>query len=87
MFEGGLAKLGEFFFILNQFYSNNQYIIVTRRKMDVQLWDSHLICSFVLSKCSTVKSKILISAYFNILDITAEYLDITTEYIRWLSHS
>ena len=55
--------------------------------MDVQLWDSHLICSIVLSRCSTVISKILIFAYFNILDITAEYLDITTEYIRWLSHS
>ena len=55
--------------------------------MDVQLWDSHLICSIVLSGCSTIISKILISAYFNILDITAEYLDITTEYIRWLSHS
>ena len=55
--------------------------------MDVQLWDSHLICLIVLSRCSTVISKILISAYFKILDITAEYLDITTEYIRWLSHS
>ena len=38
----------------------------TRRKMDVQLWDSHLICSIVLSRCSTVISKILISASFNI---------------------
>ena len=29
----------------------------TRRKMDVQLWDSHLICSIVLSRCSTVDRK------------------------------
>ena len=55
--------------------------------MDVQLWDSHLICSIVLSRCSTVICKILISGYFNILDITPEYLDITTKHIRWLSHS
>ena len=54
----------------------------TRRKMDVQLWDSHLICSIVLSRRSTVISKILISAYFSILNITAEYLDITTKYIK-----
>ena len=59
----------------------------TRREMDVQPWDSHLICSIVLSRCSTVISKILISAYFNILDITPEYLDITTKHIRWLSHT
>ena len=45
------------------------------------------ICSTVISKCSTVISKILISAYFNILDITAEYLEITTKHIRWLFHS
>ena len=32
-------------------------------------------------------SKILISSYYNILDIAAEYLDITTKHIRWLSHS
>ena len=29
-------------------------------------------------RCLTVISKILIFAYFKILDITAEYLDITT---------
>ena len=63
------------------------FLKTTRRKMDVQLWDSHLICSIVLSRCSTVISKMLISGYFNILDITAEYPDITTKYIRWLSHS
>ena len=61
--------------------------VVTRRKMDVQLWDSHLICLVVVSKCSIVISKILIYAYFNILDNTAEYLDITTKHTRWLSHS
>ena len=63
------------------------FLLPARRKMDVQLWDSHLICSIVLSRCSTLISKILISAYFNILDITPEYLDITTKHIRWLSHS
>ena len=45
--------------------------------MDVQLLDNHLICAIVISRCSIVISKILISAYFNILDITTEYLDIT----------
>ena len=55
--------------------------------MDVQLWDSHFICSMVISRCSTVIFKILISAYFYILDITAGYLDITTKHIKWLSHS
>ena len=39
------------------------------------------------SGCSTAISKILISAYFNILDITAEYLDITSKHIICLSHS
>ena len=48
--------------------------------MDVQIWDSNLICSIVVSRCLTVISKILISAYFNILDITPEYLDITTKH-------
>ena len=56
--------------------------INTRRKMDVQLWDSHLICLVVISRYSAVISKILIAAYFNILDITAEYLDITIKHIR-----
>ena len=55
--------------------------------MYVQLWDSHLLGSIVIPRCSTVILKILISAYFKILDITAEYLDITTEHIRWPSHS
>ena len=62
-------------------------LLSTQRKMDVQLRDSHFRYSIVISKCSTIISKILISAYFNISDITAEYLDITTEHIRWLPHS
>ena len=70
----------------NKFFFNTK-LNITRRKMDVQLWDRHLICLIVLSRCLTVISKILISAYFNILDITPEYLDITTKHIRWLSHS
>ena len=38
------------------------------------------MCSIVISKCLTVISKILIFAYFNILDITAEYLDYNLTY-------
>ena len=55
--------------------------------MDVQLWGSHLICSIVISRCSTAISKILSSEYLNLLDIIAEYLDITdiTRYMVRLS--
>ena len=70
----------------NKFFFTTK-LNITRKKMDVQLWDSHLIFLIVLSRCSTVISKILISAYFNIVDITPEYLDITTKHIRWLFHS
>ena len=40
-----------------------------------------------MSKYSAVISKIFVSIYFNILDIEAEYSDIRTEYIKYLSHS
>ena len=49
------------------------FYIFTWRKIDVQLWGSHL-------KFLTVISNVLISAYFKILDnFTAEYLDINSE--------
>ena len=45
--------------------------------MDIQqLWDRHLIYSVVVSK-------ILKYVVKNIWDIKAEYLDITTEYMKW----
>ena len=50
--------------------------------MDIQLWSSHLIYSIVISRYSSIISEILISAYFYILDITAEYLDITTKLLQ-----
>ena len=73
----------------------------TRRKLDIQdqyldiqLCDNHLIYSIEISKYSALISEIFILIYFNILDseaeysdITVQYLDIKTEYIRCLSHS
>ena len=49
------------------------FTIPIKRKMDIQLY---LI----------VISKILISAYFNNLDIAPEYLNMTIEYMRCLAH-
>ena len=43
--------------------------------------------SVEVSQYLTVISKILMPAYFNLLDITAECLDITFKYIRWMYHS
>ena len=64
------------------------------RKIDIQDWslviqlqDSHMICLVVIFTYSVQLSKILIDAYFIMLAIRAEYLVITTEYIRWLSQS
>ena len=48
--------------------------------MDIQLWDRHIIYLVVIRK-------ILNSAYFNILDIKAEYFYITTVCIEWLFQS
>ena len=54
-------------------YIQNQYL-------DIQLCDKQLTYSVLISK-------IFILTYFNILDGKAECSDITTEYIRCLSHS
>ena len=62
--------------------------------LDIQLCDNDLIYSIEISKYSAVISEIFILIYLNILyseaeysDITVQYLDIKTEYIRCLSHS
>ena len=62
--------------------------------LDIQLCDNHFIYSIEISKYSAVISEIFILTYLNILDseaeysdITVQYLDIKTEYIRCLSHS
>ena len=74
--------------------------VTTRRKMDIQdqyidikLCDKHLIYSIEISKYSAVISEIFILTYFNISDseaeysdITVQYLDIETEYIRFVNH-
>ena len=64
----------------------NQYL-------DIKLRDKRLIYSFKISKYPVSISEIFIITYFNILDseakysdITVQYLDIRTEYIRCLSH-
>ena len=54
-----------------------------QRTMDIQLCDSYLIYLVLISRYTAVKFKILIYVYFNILDIAAEHLDITTVYIIW----
>ena len=41
----------------------------------------------ILSRYSAAISKILRNSEINILDITTKYLDITTQYIKWQSHS
>ena len=48
--------------------------------------NKHLTYSVLMSKYSAVISNIFILTYFNILDSKAECSDITTEYIRCLSH-
>ena len=62
--------------------------------LDIQLCNNHLIYSIEISKYSAVISEIFILTYFNILDseaessdITVQYLDIKTEYIKCLSRS
>ena len=62
--------------------------------LDIQLCVNHLIYSIEISKYSAVVSDIFILTYFNILDseaeysdITFQYLDIRTKYVRCLSHS
>ena len=92
-------KLGSFFIcsiVLSKFFP------CTRRKKDIQdqyldiqlCCDKHFIYLIEISKYSAVISKIFILTYFNISDseaeysdITVQYLDIRTEYIRCLSHS
>ena len=61
--------------------------------LDIQRCDKHLIYSFEISKYSDVISEIFILTYFitsdseaKYSDITGQYLDIRTEYIRFLSH-
>ena len=39
-----------------------------------------ILCSIVISRCSPVIFKVLISVYFKILDITTEYLDIRAKH-------
>ena len=62
--------------------------------LDIQICDNHLIYSIEIPKYSAVISEIFILIYFIILDseaeysdITVQYLDIKTEYIRCLTHS
>ena len=62
--------------------------------LDTQPCDNNLIYSIEISQYSAVISEIFILIYFDILDseaeysdITVQYLDIKTEYIRCLSHS
>ena len=62
--------------------------------MDFQLWDEHLIYSVVIfrywsviSEHSALLSKKEKQVNMNILDITDKYLNIKTDYIRWLSHN
>ena len=87
-------------FTMSQNFSENQ-LLSSRGKMDIQdqyldiqLCDNYLIDSIETSKYSAVISQIFILIYFNISDkddeyqeITVQYLDIRTEYIRCLSHS
>ena len=61
--------------------------------LDIQVCDKHFNYLVSISKYSAVISKIFILTYFNILynkaecsDITVQYLNITIEYIRCLSH-
>ena len=62
--------------------------------MDIQLCNEHLTYSVVIyirhrniiSGYSALLSKMLKKVSMNILDITAEYLDFTTKYIRCLSN-
>ena len=60
--------------------------------LDIQLWDSRLIYSVVISRYLArdnlkIKSKIKILLYLNSYDIGAEFLDNRTEYIKWLYYS
>ena len=57
--------------------------ICAQRKMYIQLceYDKHLIYSVLTSEHSALLTKIHILVNMNILDITAEYLNIKSEYI------
>ena len=75
-------------------HNTQRKIYIQDQYLDIQLCDKHLIYSIEISKYSAVISEIFILTYFNILDseaeysdITVQYLDIKTEYIRCLSHS
>ena len=59
---------------------------IQHQYLDFQLCDKHLTYSVLISKYSAVISKTFILTYFNILDSKAECPDITTEYIRCLTH-
>ena len=68
--------------------------VLTRRIMniqdqylDIQLCDKHLTYSVLISKYLALISELFILTYSNILVGKAECSDITTEYIRCLSHS
>ena len=57
-------------------------IDIKNEYLDIQLWDSHIIYPVVISEFLAVISKIFKCAEINILDVTVEYLDIATEYMR-----
>ena len=78
----------------NQLLSSRGKMDIQDQYLDIQLCDNYLIDSIETSKYSAVISQIFILIYFNISDkddeyqeITVQYLDIRTEYIRCLSHS
>ena len=48
--------------------------------MDIRLGYNHLIYSILISRYLVMIFKIVIPAYFNILDITAKYLNSDSEY-------
>ena len=48
--------------------------------MDIRLGYKHLIYSILISRYLVMIFKIVIPAYFNILDITAKYINIDSEY-------
>ena len=60
---------------------------IKNKYIDIQLYDSHIVYSIIISVYSAVKSKIFKCAEINILDVTVKYLDIATAYMGLLSHS
>ena len=58
------------------------FIETARRKMDIQILDSHLIYSVIISRYVAAISKIMTYLEIIVLDAAAEYLDIATKYTR-----